>query len=183
MKKIVTALFAALIAAPAGAADAGGYFALNVANGAPSIPAPAGGAFAQKSATTYGVALGYQMDKFWAVEAQYTGLGAVGDAAGNQAKGRAANFSMVGSLPLGEGLGIYGKVGLSSSKIDGNPAMGVAGGSRTGMSYGVGVQFDLAAVATLRAGWDRYPVTTHSAAGVRQYGNADLLGATLLVRF
>ena len=93
---------------------------------------------------------GYQFNKSVAAEFGYTDLGSV---AGGSAKGKAFDLVGVGTIPLGNRFGVYGKLGFAWSEIKG------FGQNESGLelTYGFGGSFDFSPTVSFRAEWQKYP--------------------------
>lgn len=120
--------------------------------------------------------LGYQFNANWAMEGGYTDLGHVqykalvstllGSLYGGEVAGTTAwSLTAVGRYPLTEELKLVGKLGVARSKNTSQvtvlPAVvSLAGASdnlaRTALTFGFGVQYQIAENWELRADWDRF---------------------------
>jgi opacity protein-like surface antigen len=91
---------------------------------------------------------GYQFNKSVAAEFGYTDLGSVG---GGSAK--ALDLVGVGTIPVGNRFGVYGKLGFAWSDVKG------FGQSESGLdlTYGIGASFELSPTVTFRGEWQKYP--------------------------
>ncbi len=107
----------------------------------------------------YKLYTGGKLSRVLGVEA---GLVYLGEAESNGGDTRAygVNLSLIGNIPLGDVLNIYGKVGgiYGWTHTDSSPAAGVNTGDDHGfnLSYGAGVQFDLSPNFAVAADWDHY---------------------------
>lgn len=184
MKKIAAVvLLSAVVAAPAFAADEGFYAGVTLGSGKPNVTPAAGAALSKTSKFIYGGLLGYQYNKNVATEVQYTGVGQATDAAGNTAKGDALSLTMVGMLPLSDNFELLGKLGVASAKTTTAGAGATnQGASRTGLTYGIGAQYNVNGNLGLRVGYDRYAVAT-SNAGVKTNGNANVMTVAAVYKF
>lgn len=173
MKKVVAAvLMSAAVAAPAFAADApapapapapaasdSGYYmgvgagVTRVSNVFGQKPSKAGGGL-------FSLMGGYQFNKSFATEIQYAYLGK-GEfntiANGADAKTQALSLSGVGTLPVTDSFGFYGKFGVAYgfTSTSGMPAA-YGGKTRFGTTVGLGVQYNIVPSVGLRFGWDRF---------------------------
>jgi len=86
---------------------------------------------------------GYQIDRMFAAELGYHRLGEIPGGA----KAQAWELVGLGGIPLGP-VSLYGKLGLFRGDAD--------RGSNTDLTYGAGVQYDLARNLGLRGEWQRY---------------------------
>ncbi|MBI5919265.1 MAG: porin family protein [Nitrosomonadales bacterium] len=182
MKKIAAIALLSTLTVPVFAADEGFYAGLTLGSGKPGV-APAGVTLSKNSDFIYGGLLGYQLNKSFAVEGQFTGVGSVKDAAGNKSKGDALSLTGVGFLPLNDSFSLYGKLGVASVKTTTAAGLGVTGVSRTGLTYGIGAQYNVTPQLGLRAGWDSYGAATANAAGVKTNVNASVLSVGAVYQF
>lgn len=156
MKKIATAaLISAAFAAPAFAEDQGVYVGLNVGQGNVST---AGAGWSKSSETIFGGLVGYQINRNFAVEGQFTGTGKATNVAGTL-KADALSLSAVGILPLNDAFSLYGKLGVASVSSTSSAAFG-GNATRTSATYGVGAQYNVTPTIGLRAGYDVYKAKT-----------------------
>ena len=65
------------------------------------------------------------------------------------------SLSGVGSFPLNDQFSLFGKLGLASTDVK---QTGSPSASNTGVTFGVGAQFDFDQQFAIRAGWDMYKV-------------------------
>jgi hypothetical protein len=93
---------------------------------------------------------GYQFNKSIAAEFGYTDLGSVG---GGSAKGKVLDAVGVGTIPVGNRFGVYGKLGFAWSEVKG------FGQNESGLelTYGVGASFDFSPTIAFRGEWQKYP--------------------------
>lgn len=169
------------VSATAFAADDGFYAGISVGNGKPNITSKT--SLSKNSSFIYGGIVGYQFNKNFATEGQYTGVGQVTDTAGNTAKGDALSVSAVGILPLNESFNLYGKLGVASTKTTTSAGYSALGTNRTALTYGVGVQYSATTNVGVRLGWDRYGIATASATGTKTNFNADVLNVSATYKF
>ena len=182
MKKIAAVvLLSAVVAAPAFAADEGFYAGLSLGNGKPGATPGALG-LSKKAEFIYGGLAGYQYNKNLAVEAQFTGLGKATDVAGNSIKADALSLSAVGILPLDDSFELLGKLGVASTKTKSSGLATNLGTTRTGVTYGIGAQYNVNHNLGLRLVWDRYSVAT-SNAGVKTNTNANVVAVAAVYKF
>lgn len=102
---------------------------------------------------------GGKFSEFAGIEASYVFLGNA-DRAGGHTRGQGINLSLVGTVPLGQSIGLNGKVGAiyGWTKTDGTGGPGFATGDDDGLglSYGAGLTFAVSRTVDLRLDWDRY---------------------------
>ena len=101
--------------------------------------------------TSFKILGGYQINKNFAVEGAYIDFGKT-SVSGIEFKANAWEVVAVGILPIADRFGIYGKAGMfwGEAKGGGEKADSVE------LTYGVGVQFDLARNLGLRAEYQKY---------------------------
>lgn len=182
MKKITAALLltTAVAAAPAAfAADNGYYAGLTLGSATTSAPAAAG-VTTKKTDTPYGIVGGYQYNKNLAVEVAYTGAGRYRTAT-TSVKADALSIAAVGTMPLSDTFGLYGKLGFAnvSSKAVG---AGTGNVSRTSATYGVGVQYNASQNIGIRFGYDRYGAAVNLN-NVKQNYNVNVWGIAAIYKF
>ena len=160
MKKIsiVAILSSAVMSAAAFAADQGFYVGGTVGQAKLSTTAQINPA--TTSTTDYSVLGGYQINKNFAVEAQYISLGNFSD----KGVSRTANgygATAVGILPFNEQWSGYGKLGIANTSLDtGFPNGNV---SRTAVTWGFGGQYNVDPALGVRLGYDNYGVGNSAA--------------------
>lgn len=134
--------------------------------------------------TSYALTLGYRVNKFFAVEGNYIDFGRYGltsavnspalDTINGKYKADGFDLAAVGILPLDYGFSAYGKLGAlwSKAKLDvaSTGAVGVSNESHsgTGVTYGLGVSYDLTHNVSTNLEWNRYD----------HIGSADSTGRT-----
>lgn len=183
MKKIAAvALLSAVIAAPAFAADEGFYAGVTLGSGKPNVTPVTGTALNKTSSFVYGGLAGYQYNRNLAAEVQYGGVGKVTDVAGNTTKGDALSLTAVGLLPLTDSFELLGKLGVASTKTTSSAGATALGASRTGLTYGIGAQYNVTKNLGLRLVFDRYAVATTNA-GVKTNANANVVNVGAVYQF
>lgn len=113
--------------------------------------------------TAVRAAIGYQFNQMIGLEAGYSSFGTVFEANNNNAAasqdGNAWTLSVLGTLPVGERFGVYGRVGAArfdndtTGTIQGVP---VDDDNRTKPYFGAGVKVGLTDNFALRAEYQRY---------------------------
>lgn len=183
MKKIAAVvLLSAVVAAPAFAADEGFYAGVTLGNGKPNVTPVTGNALSKSSEFIYGGLVGYQYNKNLAVEAQFTGAGKATDVAGNTTKADAFSLTAVGLLPLNDSFELLGKLGVASAKTTSSGLATNVGTNRTGLTYGIGAQYNVTPNLGLRLVWDRYGVATTNA-GIKTNANANVMTVGAVYKF
>lgn len=170
MKKIfAAALLSAAVSLPAHAAS-GAYAGIKAGSTRVGF-----NALSKSSDTGYGVLLGYQYNRNFAVEGEYTDFGRFTTAAGVTGKSDAWGFSLVGILPFEDRFAAYGKLGIARSGTSTSAATGV---NRTAATYGIGGQFDATPMIGIRLSWERYGVGVTG-----QNANDDLYSLAAVFKF
>jgi len=110
-----------------------------------------------RSATSYGLTYGIQMNPNYAVEFGYTDFGQA-QRGGGETKAQAARMSFVGRIPM-DRFALFAKVGVSYGKTETTTALvsDIARGNGYGWapSYGVGVSYDLTTDVAVLAEWEQ----------------------------
>lgn len=160
MKIIKEILFGTLVAvatvsSAAFAEDTGAYAGLNLGIGKPNINTPNGED--KQSSAVGGIVLGYKFNPYLAVEGQYTGIGKVTDNVSGSAKGDAASLAVLGILPVNENFNLYGKLGAAVTKTTVSSSLSpMNDATRTGITYGLGAEYNVNHNIGMRLGWDHY---------------------------
>lgn len=180
MKKIaIAALLSSFVAAPAFAADNGFYAGVSLGQARTNVPG-AFGASTKSNDTVYGILAGYQFDKNWAAEAEYTGVGKYTTAT---VSGKADAFAIaaVGTLPMSDTFSLYGKLGVA--QVSGKASGGTASNAnRTSATYGLGVQYNATQAIGIRFGWDRFGAAANSGGATQNY-NSNLWRVAAVFKF
>lgn len=113
---------------------------------------------------------GYQFNKSIAAEFGYIDFGSV---AGGSAKGKAFDLVGVGTIPVGNRFGVYGKLGFAWSEVKG------FGQNESGLelTYGVGASYDFSPTVAFRGEWQKYPDAGNGATDI------DVLSIGVIFRF
>jgi OOP family OmpA-OmpF porin len=102
---------------------------------------------------------GSMLNNNFGLELGYFDMGDIGRAGGTT-EARGLNLSLVGRVPLGERVGLFGKLGTTygSTKVSSSPGSGVTAGDEDGfgVSVGVGVNFDINQNWSAVLQWDRH---------------------------
>lgn len=180
MKKIATALLlSTVVAAPAFAADEGFYAGVTLGSARVGVPAAFGGA-TKNSDTVYGILGGYQFNKNWAAELEYTGAGKFTTAT-STGKADAFGVTAVGTLPMSDTFSLYGKLGFA--QVTGKANGAAANANRTSATYGLGLQYNVTPAVGIRAGWDRFGAAAKTAAGATQNYNSNVYSVGAVFKF
>lgn len=146
--------------------------------------------------TGWGLNVGYQFNKWFAVEGGYIDLGKF-DFASNlpasspsaisgRVKSEGARLTAVGIIPLDHGFSLYGKAGIFDlrTKLEAASSTGADLGSshsKTGGTFGVGASYDITKSISARVGWDRFMNANDSSNTGK--ADIDLVSAGLVYRF
>lgn len=125
-----------------------------------------------KHATAWSLDAGLQLNRWFALEAQYVDFGKFDfssdvsapapDTVGGRFKAYGAGVNVVGILPLPEGFSLYGKAGVLRSKaeLEANSTaltpVASTSRSRTGGMWGLGASYDITKNWAAKVEWDRY---------------------------
>ncbi len=91
-------------------------------------------------------------------------------------------FSSIGTLPIGQKLGVTGKVGAYRGDLDLSASQSINDDGKTKALYGVGLKYDFSQNFRVQGGWDRYRLGTNSNT-IDGDRNIDLLSIGLKYRF
>lgn len=165
-----------------------------------SINAVLAGSGATAAATTkdetdfsYKLFLGYQFNKYFAVEAGYFNLGEysfttttvpAATLRGSLKNHIGTNLDVLGILPLADKFSLYGRLGIQTSKTTDlfsgvavpNPAPSK---NKTDYKLGLGAEFDFTKNVGVRGEWERYRVSD----GFSGRTDVDVFSASLLYKF
>jgi OOP family OmpA-OmpF porin len=180
MKKITAILLFSMMAAPAFAANNEGFYVGGtLGNGKLGMTSNA--ALSKTSDVVYGGLFGYRYSQSLAVEAQFTGIGKSTAVNGASVKGDAFSLAAVGIAPINRDLELFGKLGVASTKTT-SVGFTSQGESRTGLTIGIGAQYNVSPNIAVRLGWDSYPAAI-SNAGTKSNGNANVVAVGAVFKF
>ena len=91
-------------------------------------------------------------------------------------------FSSTGTLPIGQKLGVIGKVGAYRGELDVSASQSINDDGKTKPMYGVGLKYDFSQNFRVQGGWDRYRLGTDNTT-IDGDRNIDLLSIGLKYRF
>jgi OmpA-OmpF porin, OOP family len=135
-----------------------GYVGLNVGRPEYKLGCTAGFSCDDPN-VSYHLYTGGSFNEWLGVELGYLYMGKA-DRQGGTTRGHGLNLSAVGSVPFGQSFKGFGKVGTTWGRTTVSAAAGsgevVGDESGFGLSYGLGVGWDLNAATQLVAGWDRH---------------------------
>lgn len=139
------------------------------------------------SPTLYKLEAGFQLDRNWALEGGYLGsnnsnYSAVGGNLSGNATSSASlsgwNLTGVGTLPLGNGFSLLGKLGVAnmqeSANISGGGFATSTSGSKTDLTYGIGAKYDFGNGVFIRGDLDSYNIGNSNASSRSTVGMIDI---------
>ena len=134
--------------------------------------------------TSFKVFGGYQINPNFAAELTYQDFGkakASGAGVEVSAKSHAFDLSALGMLPFANQFAGYARLGLYSAKSDGTSNIGIsASESNTGLTYGLGLQWNPMRTLGVRVEWQVY---NKVGGGDLGKGDIQVLGLSALYRF
>ncbi len=182
IKKILLGTLFAAVSSVAFAEDAGIYGGLNLGIGKPDINMPNGRD--KESSGVAGIVLGYKFNPYLAVEGQYTGIGKVTDNVSGSAKADAASLSVLGILPLNQNINLYGKLGVAATKTTVSSSLSpMNDATRTGVTYGLGAEYNVNRNVGLRLGWDHFNAAVDDIGNHEKNFNADVATVGVVYHF
>jgi len=139
------------------------------------------------SPTLYKLEAGFQLDRNWALEGGYLGSnnsnysatgGNLSGIATSSASFSGWNLTGVGTLPLGNGFSLLGKLGVAnmqeSANIGGGGYTTSISGSKTALTYGLGAKYDFGNGVFIRADLDNYDIGNSNASSRSTVGMVDI---------
>lgn len=155
--------------------------------------ATAGATAKDETDFSYKLFLGYQFNKYVAVEAGYFNLGEysfttttvpAGTLRGTLKNHIGTNFDVLGILPFADRFSLYGRLGIQTSKTTdlfsgvavANPAPSK---TKTDYKLGFGAGFDVTKNIGVRGEWERYRISD----GFSGRADVDVFSASLLYKF
>lgn len=137
-----------------------GYLGASIGRSNHDLPGCLPGSSCDDNSDTYKAFIGGTITPHLGLELGYVHLGDL-DRNNGEVKAQGANLGVVGFLPLAKSLTLLGKIGglYSWTRTTSNNA-GVPTGKENslGLSYGVGIQWDMVNDWALRGDWDRYRI-------------------------
>jgi len=177
---------AALAQGVLGGPDSAWYAGGSVGKSSSSICAFAFGGSCDDQGTAYRVFAGYQVNRYLSLELGYQELGEVTIGAGPVTQTLDTTlFDLVvlGTLPLTQRLGAYGKLGIYRANNDlttNAPGVASAKLESNGLTYGLGLQYDVTANLGVRIEWQEYSNVIGTGIGS---SNADVTSVAAIWRF
>lgn len=189
MKKIAALLFlSAVFAAPVFAADDEGiYVGVDVGSAHANFPSNYIGQVTSSISPTSGALIGYQFDKYWGFEGQYTSAGEVDTVNGantTKIKSEIYTLDFVFNYPLSDAFSLYGKAGYgyNTTKVD-STTSNYVGTERDLKTYGLGGQFKVFSNMGIRFGWDSYFAAFGDTSGNVYKYNMDVYSLAAIFKF
>jgi len=155
-KHLAIAAFAAAIALPTQAAnEAGPYIGADVGQGHVDAHSGFGGS-ASGDATAWGIFGGYQFNPYVGAELGYRDFGSTNlDNFGSSSKAHAVQGSVIGTLPVNDIFGVYGRLGVAAVHF--NSSNSGIDTDKTTSVVGLGTSFKVSHQVKIRAEYDYYP--------------------------
>ena len=167
MKNLILTLLSIAISGSAFAADEGVYIAVNVGQAST-------GSYnlSSKTATGGSGLVGYQFNKYFGAEVQYTDFGSITPQGGSSEKITGYGLNVVGTYPFNDQWSAFLRVGAADTTIKAaNKGSDV---SRTDVTWGIGGQYNFSPNWGLRVDYDSYGVGDSSNIGTATTSFASL---------
>jgi opacity protein-like surface antigen len=158
--------------------DGGWFFGVNLPENKAGASSPGVGfSLREDRDSPLKLSAGYQFSQYLKAEVNYLdfskpsySLNTLGQPVAQDAKGKGLHLFGTGTLPLGQRMGLYGKVGAFYSNLDSSCAtnyVACTGADRgTDLSLGVGLRYDFTKTVSVRGEWERF----------HRFGGRDLAG-------
>jgi len=155
----------------------GGYVGFGV--GRSKFESDCSSGFACESRDTgYKLFMGGRLHEMVSLEVGYIDFGKV-SRDGGSLNAHGATLSLVGSLPVAEGISLIGRVGTTYASTNRSAAVGSTGSENGfGVHYGAGVGFSLTRTVQLVAEWERHQVAFRDSSR-----DLDIYGVGMRFRF
>jgi OOP family OmpA-OmpF porin len=179
---------AALAQGVLGGPDSAWYAGGSVGQSSSAVCDFAFGAECDDQGTAYRVFAGYQVNRYLSLELGYQQLGDVtmtlAPGATQTLETTLFDLVVLGTLPLTQRLGAYGKLGIyrANNEVKSNNIPGFVDQKleSNGLTYGVGLQYDVTANLGVRIEWQEYANVIGSGIGS---SNADVTSVAAIWRF
>lgn len=142
------------------------------------------------TATAFRIGGGYSFTRNLGVELSYADLGNVNPVYSpgyvQSTKATTLQAAITGSLPVGSGFSLIGKLGFAQTRFKQAWTTGAASATDTNVAYGIGAQYDFSERVGLRVQYEDFgkvgslPITATSGTGRSRVG---LLSAGLVYKF
>ncbi len=155
MKKLILSLLLFAISGSAFAADEGVYIAINVGQASTNTYN-----LSSKTATGGSGLLGYQFNKYFGLEVQYTDFGSITPQGGSSEKITGYGLNAVGTYPFNDQWSVFLRVGAADTTVKSVTynATNYGDVSRSDVTWGVGGQYNFTPNWGLRLDYDSYGV-------------------------
>jgi len=183
MKKIASALLlSAAISAPAFAADQGAFVNADLGQVSYSNATSSLGTTAFPNPGTIRIGGGYHFSPYLGVEAGYSIIGDstinttfLGATVNEKLKSSSMQVAAVGTYPINDSFNVFGKLGLSNTKIDytatvNGVSVGSSSASKTNLMFGLGGQFNINQHFGIRAQYEDFGKVQFSGVGAPNVG-------------
>jgi OOP family OmpA-OmpF porin len=171
------------VSGPALAQDTGFYIGLSFGQSSVDLDCT-GATGCDDSDTTMKFIGGYRFNRNFGAEIGYTDLGEATSSdpiSTTTFEASVMELVGVGFLPLNEKFSVIGKIGMYRGDVDASdPAIGSASDSNTGLTFGVGVQWDFTRNLGVRGEWQRYADVGGDTVGE---SDVDVLSVGVVFRF
>ncbi|MGA7748640.1 MAG: outer membrane beta-barrel protein [Gallionella sp.] len=170
MKRITLITAGLLFSAAAGsafAADDGFYVAINVGQASTNTYN-----LSSKTATAYNGLVGYQFNKYFGAEVQYTGFGSITGQGGGSHDISGYGLNVVGTYPFNDQWSVFLRLGAADTTI--KTVNNGSDVSRTDVTWGIGGQYNFTPNWGLRVDYDSYGVGSSSNIGTATTSLASL---------
>jgi OOP family OmpA-OmpF porin len=117
------------------------------------------------SDTSFKILGGYQINKNFGAELGYTDFGK-SDSGGVTFKGTAWELVGVGTLPLSDKFGVFGKLGFAMGDGEATSPLGTFSDDSVELTYGFGVKYNFTPVLGVTAEYQAYPDFANGATDV-----------------
>lgn len=182
MKKTLAITALSALAFSGAAFAEGGYVGVGGGNATTNISWAGTGVTTSHSATSVDVFGGYKVNSNFAIEAEYINLGKF-SGTGNAVSldGSGFGVSAVGIAPFGNGFSVNGKIGITNttSNLTAGPGFVLlvpASESKTGVSFGVGAEYEFTPNAAVRLSYTSYQYSAGGGFLTGRFANLGLAG-------
>jgi len=167
-----------------GGPDSAWYAGGSVGRSSSALCAAAFGLSCDDQGTAYRMFAGYQVNRYLSLEFGYQQLGDLTLALGpttQTIETSAFDLVVLGMLPLTQRLGAYGKLGIYRASNEATVAGTTSKLETNGLTYGIGLQYDVTANLGVRIEWQEYANVI--GAGLIGSSNADVTSVAAIWRF
>ena len=148
------------IGAPApsafGAEQPGGYVGISIGQASDARWCDIDLGACEDTDTGWKVYGGYQFSPNFGIEGGYVYFGELTDAGPVTGQAWSLFISAVGTFPIGEEVGIFGKLGLAHTEVKLADPLGSLTDSDVGLMVGIGAKFNIDRNFSVRVEWERF---------------------------